>query len=180
MTIMASKELILLDLDGTLIASNRGENAVPFDVIEVLPRRAEKLHELVLAKKTLGIVTNQGGVALGYQTRAAVEAKITAALIALGIYALSPAPTIYICLHHERAKEVRYKMRLDRRKPAPGMLLEAMCDHFNGLKLTAPPYYAPGREMKDKTAFIGDRETDEQAARAAGVDFMTARAFFGA
>jgi len=60
--------------------------------------------------------------------------------------------------------EVFTEWRKDWRKPAPGMLLQAMTEAG-----VAP----------DDTLFVGDMESDRLAAEAAGVRFMWARDFFG-
>ena len=79
-----------------------------------------------------------------------------------------PEARIYICPYHAKARgpKVVWKYAKDHecRKPKPGMLLEAMED---------------AGVSADETIFVGDFETDEQAAENAGVRFYWAEVFFG-
>jgi HAD superfamily hydrolase (TIGR01662 family) len=71
---------------------------------------------------------------------------------------------IRICPHHPLGLRRRYRLRCACRKPAPGMLQEAL-----GVFAVDP----------GQAVFIGDRRTDRQAAAAAGIAFEPADAFFG-
>jgi D-glycero-D-manno-heptose 1,7-bisphosphate phosphatase len=71
---------------------------------------------------------------------------------------------VYVCYTHPTASLEEFRMEGDvRRKPGPGMLLEAMRD------FEASP---------EQTLFIGDRAEDQQAAKNAGIDFTPAGEFF--
>lgn len=71
---------------------------------------------------------------------------------------------IRICPHHPLGLRRRYRMACACRKPAPGMLQEAL-----GVFAVDP----------GQALFVGDRSTDRQAAVAAGIAFEPAEAFFG-
>jgi D-glycero-D-manno-heptose 1,7-bisphosphate phosphatase len=101
----------------------------------------------------IAVVTNQAGVARGLYTEAAVvelhrwmTAEFQARGVAIGGF--------YYCPHHPQGSEAHYAKVCDCRKPAPGMLLRAQREL--GLDLAA-------------SVMIGDRESDIEAARAAGL-----------
>ena len=71
---------------------------------------------------------------------------------------------LYICYTHPKAIIEEYRWEKDyRRKPGPGMLIEAMADFDAG------PY---------ETLMVGDRPEDEEAAAQAGTDFQWSDNFF--
>jgi D-glycero-D-manno-heptose 1,7-bisphosphate phosphatase len=84
------------------------------------------------------------------------ELAATAGMIGAGYVAC--------CFNHPRAKIERYRKDDERRKPGPGMILEAMrvCEVSE-----------PGQVL-----MVGDREEDRGAAEAAGVRFAWADEFF--
>lgn len=72
---------------------------------------------------------------------------------------------MFVCYSHPKATIAKYADNADlfNRKPEPGMIFRAML--------------AERVTVKD-TLMVGDRPEDEQAARNAGVDFMSADEFF--
>lgn len=173
--------LFLFDMDGTLIRSfmrEQGGSKSPtydnsmYDSVEVLPGVREKLDALRAEGHSIGIVTNQGGVAFGYQTREQVNRKLYSAMQALGFEPDGHRPetgkffTAYVCFHHANAtvEEYRDPDGCARRKPSGRMIEEAMWD-FN-----VDP---------SKTVYVGDLPTDKIAAHQAGVGFEWASDFFG-
>lgn len=100
------------------------------------------------------VVTNQSGVARGLYDEAAVHAfhaAMSRDLAAAGAH----VDAWYFCPFHEDATVERYRApNHPWRKPNPGMLLQAMADFP----------IDPARSF-----LVGDRETDLQAAAAAGV-----------
>jgi histidinol phosphatase-like enzyme len=182
--------LYLFDIDGTLIRSFMREGAPPadFDLIEVLPGRAEAIAQLYAEKSTcIALVTNQGGVALGYQTKYQVAKKITAVLAAVGIshgpIRVRPGavidetglevpthrqpfmPSAYVSFGLPQATVPEYRVLDDDdwRKPCPGMLVAAMRDW---------------QHARGDTVFVGDMDSDQQAAAAADVAYIDAESFF--
>jgi len=128
-----------------------------------LPGVVEKLAELKEAGIRMAIATNRGGVAWGFQKLKDAEAIAHEAAAMCGI----PEATIYLCPYHAKAKgwfrNKKYAKEHDCRKPRPGMLLQAMEEAGFG---------------PEETIFVGDYETDEQAAENAGVRFFWAEEFF--
>ena len=99
------------------------------------------------------VVTNQSGVARGYFSEEDVQHLhrwIGRELRAHDAH----IDAFYYCPHHPEAKNAAYRMECPCRKPAPGMIQQAM------------------REWPvepSKSFLIGDQERDIQAAEAAGV-----------
>jgi histidinol-phosphate phosphatase family protein len=151
--------LLLLDRDGTL---NQGLESGPPNhpaEIRLLPGVAAKLHLHASMGWRIVIITNQGGVAFGYLTEAQAYATQQALLDALPV----EVDASYLCPHHPKGTIPRYSIACPNRKPAPGAILDAL-KRF-------------GARPQD-CLFVGDRDTDQQAARAAGVPFAWAWNFF--
>lgn len=157
--------LYLFDIDGTLIRSfmREGERDHPFDEVEVLPGRLERLDDLYLNGNAFGLVTNQGGVAFGYQTEAQIFDKIGNVLRAVSFFAGYPT-SVHVCIEHPKAKIETLRETRGRRKPDPGMIYEAMRVHDR---------------FSSDVLFVGDMATDEEAAVKAGVAYQDAAVFFG-
>jgi D-glycero-D-manno-heptose 1,7-bisphosphate phosphatase len=99
------------------------------------------------------VVTNQAGIARGLYGEADVEGLhtwINGELAPLGC----AIDAFYFCPHHPEAGSGPYTRECDCRKPLPGMLLRAMAEF---------PVERQGSFL------VGDRPTDLEAARAAGI-----------
>jgi histidinol phosphatase-like enzyme len=174
--------LYLFDADGTLIESflrapdkpqpkhSSEVEKVVFDRVELLPGRLEYIEKLTRqADPRFAIITNQAGVAFGYQTEQQVRAKMGNVVAALHFFFGRPF-SVHIAFEHLKASVERYKVdELTFRKPAPGMILEALATHY----YKEQPYMRPPYGV-----MVGDMETDRQAAEAAGVRYYDAEAFF--
>jgi D-glycero-D-manno-heptose 1,7-bisphosphate phosphatase len=132
---------VFLDRDGTLM-EEVGYCSNPADV-RVFPGVAEALERLRARGFLLFIVTNQSGIGQGFFDRAAYEAvhaelchRIAPARVD-GVYFSPDAP----------------ESESPRRKPEPGMVLEAAADH--GVDLA-------------RSYFVGDRISDIECGRRAG------------
>jgi D-glycero-D-manno-heptose 1,7-bisphosphate phosphatase len=161
--------LYCFDLDGTLVRSFMREGGSgshrDYDLIEPLPGRLHRVETLAHQPGAkFALVTNQGGVAFGYQSPGQVYRKIGGIVAAFSCFYARPL-SIHIAFHHPRAKldEWRCEECDEYRKPGPGMLREAMGRH--GVPT-------------EQTIFVGDMDSDEQAARAAGVTYHYAEDFF--
>jgi D-glycero-D-manno-heptose 1,7-bisphosphate phosphatase len=152
-------KLVIFDVDGTLVETKSGETfRKTADDWQWLPGRLAKLQELHQQGKMLALASNQGGVAFGYMHEEAIRWELakTANEVAFGI-------PYFICCTHPKAVYTQYQKNDERRKPGPGMLIEAQ-EHFK-----IGPIH---------TLMVGDRPEDEQAAQNAGVAFMWADDFF--
>lgn len=136
--------LVLLDRDG-VINEDGPVGVLKFEEFVFLPRAIEGIVKLTKAGFNIAVCTNQSAIGLGTTTHAIVRQVHG-----------------YMCAEVEKAggkiNEVYYASEApnDRslwRKPAPGMLLEAMAQ-FNA---------DPAR-----TPFVGDMQRDMEAAVAAG------------
>jgi D-glycero-D-manno-heptose 1,7-bisphosphate phosphatase len=153
--------LYLFDVDDTLrralLFPPIGALA-PWDQ-RVLPGRAERLQALKADGHRIGAATNQGTVAFGLVS----EARMRRGLDELNRRLGGTLEWIGVCPHHPMALLPRYRRACDCRKPRPGLLLQALAY-----------FLVPAAEA----VFIGDRLTDEQAALAAGFQFVFANRFF--
>jgi D-glycero-D-manno-heptose 1,7-bisphosphate phosphatase len=130
---------IFLDRDGTLM-EEVGYCADPAHV-RVFPGVIEALQELRDAGYLLILITNQSGIGRGYFTEdayRAVQAEFERQILPARL------DGVYFCPDVEPSP---------RRKPAPGMLLEAARDHSVDLA---------------RSYMIGDKTSDIEAGRAAG------------
>jgi len=155
-----SPRLYIFDKDGTLVTKRGGgDPPIPSHVDEqiALPGVVEKCDALREAGHTLAIASNQGGVAFGYlKDREAGELMQHAADL-IGAEGWS------MCVHHPKGTVAAYAIECPRRKPEPGMLLDLM----RRMRFAAA-----------NTIYVGDMESDRQAAEAAGVQFVWASEFF--
>lgn len=143
---------ILFDRDGVLNV-DEGYAYDPARLVWI-----EGAREAVKAANAAGVlaivVTNQSGIGRGYYTEAqmhAFHAAMSAGLAEVG----ARIDAFYFAPHHEDAAEDRYRVAdHPDRKPNPGMLLRAMAEH--GVD--------PARAV-----MIGDKPSDMEAARRAGV-----------
>jgi D-glycero-D-manno-heptose 1,7-bisphosphate phosphatase len=151
--------ILFLDRDGTL---NQGLGDRPPnrpDEVHLLPSVAPVLHHYASLGWRLVIVTNQGGVAFGYQTKAQAQTTHQAVLDALPV----DVDASYLCPHHPKGTIPAYAIDCPNRKPAPGAILEAL-DRYS-----CPP---------SECLLVGDRESDLDAATAAHIPFQWAADFF--
>lgn len=153
--------LYCFDLEGTVRRALLVPNACalfPWDQRLLLGRK-ERLQALKSAGHRLAAVSNQGACAFGLLTLERAERITERTNQQLG----GVFDAIYLCPHHPRGWRAPYNRACHCRKPAPGMLLDAM-QQF--------------RAAPEATTFVGDRSTDAAAARAAGVRFVAAAEFF--
>ena len=142
-----------LDRDGVLIPDS-GYPHKPEHLI-LTPGAAEAVKTLKDAGFITVIVTNQSGVARGMFTEDVMHG-FNRALCDLLAEGGGIIDAVYHCPFHEKAVEDRYR-HLDHpdRKPNPGMLLRAAADH--------------GLALDERSLMIGDKGSDMEAARRAGV-----------
>jgi histidinol phosphatase-like enzyme len=114
-----------------------------------------------------GLVTNQGGVAFGFQTKEQVWEKLGRIVTALDFFYGQPF-SVHVSLYHPDATVPEWRceagsLASQRRKPSGRMLVEAMERH---------------RVDQLTTVMVGDLDTDHQAADAAKVVYYDAKEFF--
>lgn len=102
---------------------------------------------------TLVVITNQAGIARGYFTEADL-ATLTRWMIDAFARERVTIAKVYACIYHPEAPIERYRVDSFDRKPNPGMLLRARDELSIDLA---------------SSALIGDRLTDIEAGRRAGV-----------
>lgn len=141
MSSAALRPAVFLDRDGTII-EDANYLSDPAGV-RLLPGALAALRALKAAGFALVIVTNQSGIGRGYFTEAQYHAVARRVEELLGPGLIDAT---YYCADHPGTAS-------GRRKPAPGMLLEAAAEH--GLD-------------RARSYMIGDRRGDIEAGRAAG------------
>jgi len=149
--------LYIFDKDGTIVGGLGDRPANTIAEQKLLPGVAEKCAELRAQGHTLAIASNQGGVALGYLTKIDAEALVADVARMIG------AASWTCCPHHPKGTQKWFAKDCPRRKPAPGMLLDLM---------RRLGFHA------SKTIYVGDMDSDREAAKAAGVKFVWAKDFF--
>jgi len=99
------------------------------------------------------VITNQSGIAFDHYSEADMQAVHTH--MRAGLHdAGTDVDAVYACPYHQDGTNLRYRKDSYDRKPKPGMLLQAMADF----------------PVKREASFmIGDKQTDIQAAHAAGL-----------
>ncbi|MEN6368412.1 MAG: HAD family hydrolase [Thermotogota bacterium] len=141
---------VLLDRDGVLNDQTGFVNK-PED-FNLLPGAAAAVARLNRAGIPVVVVTNQGGIALGYLTEddlAAIHERMVELLAAEGAH----VDAVYWCPHMPNATVTRYLKECPDRKPATGMLERARDDL--GLDLR-------------QSVLVGDATTDILAGIRAG------------
>lgn len=169
--------MFLFDLDHTLVIPRSGKKfPVTVDDRAFIEGRWEHLLDLHEQGKKTAICTNQGGAAWGIFQPEEMD-KFLAHLCKSG-----DIDKFFVCYRDtsEKARNSErtikeltvpeyykgseyYKGDWNRRKPGPGMLIEAM-DYF-GI-----PWY--------DTLYVGDRQEDKDAAEAAGCNFEWEWSYF--
>jgi|SRR5882762_11700402 len=173
---MKNVRLVLFDMDSTLTESISGEK-FPRTVEDrkFMTGRREKLLYLHAIGKKMAIVTNQGGAAWKMFTREDMDAFLERLCKSVGI------EKYFVCYHDTGDRARQYVVSRpeqfiaelvspdltadgwERRKPGPGMPIEAML------------YFGVDRH---DTLMVGDRPEDQKAAEAAGTDFMWSWDYF--
>ena len=145
------KPALFLDRDGVI---NRDKGYVSrVEDFEWMPGAADCIRSFNVRGWFVFVVTNQSGIARNLYTKTDMQTLHDWMLVELAKDG-ARIDRIYYCPYHEDGERAEYRKDSFDRKPKPGMLLQAMADF----------------PVKREASFlIGDKETDLQAARAAGV-----------
>jgi D-glycero-D-manno-heptose 1,7-bisphosphate phosphatase len=147
---MARRPAVFLDRDGVLI-EDTGWPHKPEEA-RWIPGAAGAVRLLNDAGYFVFVVTNQAGVARGFYPEAQVAAMhrwMAGELAQQGAH----VDAFEYCPHHPEAPLEAYRRDCPRRKPSPGMIRDLL---------------AAWSIRQDGSFLVGDRETDLQAAAAAG------------
>lgn len=144
------KQLFIFDRDGVINESaTQSRYILSRSELVLRPIIVSSIVNLQKIGKEIAVATNQQGVGLGYLSLddlAGIEDHINQEILQSG----GKAITFFTCIHQERDK-------CSCRKPNP-LLLENAMRHF-----ACPP---------ESSIFIGDQETDLEAAKNASIDFL--------
>lgn len=156
-------KLFIFDKDGTLVGGIGNRPANTPGEQRPLPGVIEKLAELRASGHMIALASNQGGVAWGY-----ISYGMACDLMRDAAEKIGGAHYTTFCPYDPKAAskfpDGFYARDHYTRKPQPGMIQECL-DHFEVLP--------------EEVVYIGDQESDKQAAEAAGVHFEWAADFFG-
>lgn len=142
---------LFLDRDG-VINLDKGYVSRIVD-FEWMPGAAEAISNFNARNWLVFVVTNQSGIARGYYTEDDMQTLHTWMIDELSKNG-AIIDQIYHCPFHEEGEIERFRKDSFDRKPKPGMILQAMADY----------------PVKRESSFlIGDKDTDIQAAHAAGI-----------
>lgn len=147
----ALRKAAFLDRDGVINLDRAYVHR--WEDFEFVPGAIDAMRRLAGAGYALVVVTNQSGIARGMYTPAQYQAlteRLREYLAAQGV----PLAGVYHCPHHPAGKVAEFAVDCDCRKPAPGLILQAARE----LGLSLPD-----------SLLVGDKPSDVQAARAAGV-----------
>lgn len=149
----ALRKAAFLDRDGVI---NRDKAYVHrWEDFEFIPDAIEGMRRLQDAGYALVVVTNQSGIARGYYTEAQYQTLTAALRQELGVQGIH-LDGVYHCPHHPQGSKPHLAIDCNCRKPAPGLVLQAARE----LGLSLPD-----------SLLIGDKPSDMDAARAAGVGY---------
>lgn len=147
----ALRKAAFLDRDGVINIDKAYVHR--WEDFEFFPGAIDGMKKLQDAGYALVIVTNQSGLARGYYTEDEYQELTESLRLYLANHSVL-LTGIYYCPHHPKGRVPAISIDCNCRKPAPGMLLQAA----NDLGLSLP-----------NSIMIGDKPSDIQAARAAGV-----------
>jgi D-glycero-D-manno-heptose 1,7-bisphosphate phosphatase len=145
------RRAVFLDRDGVIVVDRGYVHRV--EDFAFVPGTVRALQRLQVAQWRLVVVTNQSGIARGLYSPVDYD-RFTAHLRSQLAESGVELDAVYHCPHLPDATVTQYRLDCACRKPAPGMLLRAARE----LSLDLPA-----------SVMVGDRLSDLQAGRAAGV-----------
>ncbi|MDD3370858.1 MAG: HAD family hydrolase [Alphaproteobacteria bacterium] len=148
---MSKNQALLLDRDGVINVDNGYVGTI--DRFTFMPNVFPFLRTARDYGYRLAILTNQAGVARGYYSKEDFEALTEHMLNVMKKESIE-IEFVLACFEHDEGTDPAYARQSFWRKPKPGMVLEAV------RRLNADP---------ERSAFLGDRLTDMQAAEKGGI-----------
>jgi D-glycero-D-manno-heptose 1,7-bisphosphate phosphatase len=149
--VQALRKAAFLDRDGVINLDRAYVGR--WEDFEFVAGAVDAMRALKQAGFALVVVTNQSGIARGYYTEEQYQALTIAMKQAL-VEAGAAVDAVYHCPHHPAGAVAGLAADCNCRKPAPGMIFRAARE----LNLSLPD-----------SILVGDKPSDIQAARAAGV-----------
>ena len=143
---MTMKSAVFLDRDGTINEQMGYINHV--SRFQLLPGAVEAIRKLNNAGIPVVVVTNQSGLARGYFPESLLK-EVHHKMESRLAEGAAHVDGIYICPHHPEAKEEKFRVNCDCRKPRNGLFLQAARD----LQIDLSQSY-----------MVGDRWSDLKAA----------------
>lgn len=152
-------KLLIFDADGTLRGCTIEGQPCPnrADEWELLPKVKEilSLYDAPHDERYTAVVSNQGGIALGFLSW--WDAKELLDACGCVAFPQRQRPRTYLCEHAPKAG-------CPCRKPSPYLLLKAVEERHVRLS---------------DALYVGDQDSDREAAERAGIAFLWASDFFG-
>lgn len=155
---------LFLDLDGTVRKSKSGEFIDGPKDIELIPGMEDRIWEWKRKGYMIFGISNQGGIAYGIKTVKETNEEMVATT---KLFKQSPFLSIKFSPHHPEGNTWPFCFRSLARKPYYGMLIDVERECFTkGIVLDL-----------DQSVFVGDRQEDEDVAKAADIRFVHANDF---
>ncbi|QGZ60704.1 D-glycero-beta-D-manno-heptose 1,7-bisphosphate 7-phosphatase [Paraburkholderia acidisoli] len=146
-----ARRAAFIDRDGVINAELNYVHRI--EDFHILPGVFDALAALRDAGYAIVVVTNQAGIAKGKYTEAQFQ-RLTSHMLDLFNDRQIQVERVYHCPHHPEGTVAEYAVDCHCRKPGPGMIEQAVRD----LNLRV-----------DRSVLIGDKISDTDAGRAAGV-----------
>lgn len=142
---------VFLDRDGVINLDK--DYVYRWEDFEFLPGAVEAMRRFSSAGYALIIVSNQSGIARGYYTESQYQ-ELTSKMKNYLAQRHAHLTGVYHCPHFIEGVIKELSIACECRKPAPGMLLQAMRDHDLDMA---------------QSVLVGDKISDIEAAKAAAV-----------
>ena len=151
-SVLGMTSAAFLDRDGVINVDHGYVST--WERFEFLPGVPDALRALQDAGYLLVVVSNQSGIGRGYYSDSDVDLLNQAIAEYLDSSVGVTLSGFYHCPHHPTEAEGEFRRQCDCRKPAPGMIRQAVLDYGIDLKTSL---------------LVGDKDSDIEAGRAAGV-----------
>ena len=148
---METRPALFLDRDGVI--NQERDYVHKIDEFHFIDGVFDACREMSKAGYRLIIITNQAGIARGYYTEDEFH-HLTKWMLDEFRQQGIEIDGVYYCPHHPVHGVDEYRRTCDCRKPAPGMIFRAAKEHTLDLR---------------RSILVGDKATDIEAGRAAGV-----------